>query len=113
MCIDKKMSRLLLKQGRIIDPAVQRDEVGSLLIESGRIVGICPSDTPADRVIDATGKIISPGLIDMRVSLREPGHEEDETIQSGTSAALAGDSQPLPACPIPILLWITGLLLNL
>ncbi|MBR9803484.1 MAG: dihydroorotase [Rubinisphaera brasiliensis] len=93
------MSTLLLQQGRIVDPANQRDEVASLLIKDGQIVGLCPADTPADEVIDAHGKIISPGLVDMRVSLREPGNEEDETIQTGTAAALAGGFTTIACMP--------------
>ncbi len=93
------MSRLLLQEGRIIDPASQRDEVGSLLIEGERIVGVVSADTRADRVIDARGKIIAPGLIDMRVSLREPGNEEDETIRTGTAAALAGGFTTIACMP--------------
>ncbi|MEZ5951628.1 MAG: hypothetical protein R3C12_20935 [Planctomycetaceae bacterium] len=53
------MPTLLLQQGRIIDPASQRDETGSLLIDGNRIVGIVPADTAADRVLDARDKIIA------------------------------------------------------
>ena len=91
--------RLLIQNGRIIDPAQQRDEVASLLVEGDRIVGVCAADTPADQVVDASGKIVSPGLIDLRVWLREPGHEEDETIQSGTAAALAGGFTTIACMP--------------
>ncbi len=93
------MSSLLIKQGRIIDPANQRDQVGSLLIENGLIVEVDSSQETADRVIDATGKIVVPGLIDMRVCLREPGHKEDETILSGTAAALAGGFTTIACMP--------------
>ncbi|MCA8985734.1 MAG: dihydroorotase [Planctomycetaceae bacterium] len=93
------MPTLLLQQGRIIDPASQRDETGSLLIDGNRIVGIVPADTAADRVLDARDKIIAPGLIDMRVSLREPGNEEDETILTGTAAALAGGFTTIACMP--------------
>ena len=93
------MSSLLIKQGRIVDPVSRRDEVASLLIENGVIVDVDSSRTDADRVIDATGKIVVPGLIDMRVSLREPGHKEDETIFSGTAAALAGGFTTIACMP--------------
>ncbi len=52
-----------------------------------------------DRIIDATGKIVSPGLIDMHVHLREPGREEDETIATGTAAALAGGFTSIACMP--------------
>lgn len=93
------MGRILIKQGRIIDPANQRDQIGSLLIEDGVIVQTDSSEVSADHVIDAAGKIVAPGLIDLRVSLREPGNEEDETIQSGTAAALAGGFTTIGCMP--------------
>lgn len=84
------MSTLLIRQGRIIDPSQNLDRVGDLLIDGRNIVGIdIPCSNPTE-VIDATGLIVTPGLIDLHVSLREPGNEEDETIASGTAAALAG-----------------------
>ena len=84
------MATLLIRGGRIIDPSQDVDRVGDLLLEGKRIVGLdAPCPNP-DEVIDARGLIVSPGLIDLHVSLREPGNEEDETIASGTAAALAG-----------------------
>ena len=93
------MARILIKNGRIIDPANDRDQIGSLLIENGIITEAETSQTSADQVIDATGKIVVPGLIDMRTSLREPGNEEDETIQTGTAAALAGGFTTIVCMP--------------
>ena len=84
------MTTTLIRGGRIIDPSQNIDRVGNLLIRDNRIVGIDKGAAVADKVIDATGKIVCPGLIDIRVSLREPGNEEDETTASGTAAALAG-----------------------
>src|SRR5690606_15108602 len=84
------MSTLLIRGGRIVDPANQRDAPGDLLIVDGRIAQVGSSSSAPDEVIDAAGLIVSPGLIDVRVALREPGFEEDETIHSGTRAALAG-----------------------
>ncbi len=84
------MATLLIRGGRIIDPSQQVDRTGDLLLEGKRIVGIDVSCPNPDEVIDARGLIVSPGLIDMHVSLREPGNEEDETIATGTAAALAG-----------------------
>ena len=97
------MSSLLIKGGRIIDPAQGVDREGDLLIEDGRIVGI---DTGSDHqcgsdldVFDATGLIVTPGLIDMHVELREPGFEEDETIATGVAAAMAGGFTTIACTP--------------
>ncbi len=85
------MATLLIKQGRIIDPANQRDMTGDLLVKDGKIADISPSiDGPVDQTIDAKGLLVAPGLIDMHVHLREPGDEEEETIASGSAAAVAG-----------------------
>jgi dihydroorotase len=85
-------SGLLLRNGRIIDPASGRDQEGDCLILDGKIAETgSVSHTPdACRVIDLQGKWIVPGLIDMHVHLREPGEEYKETIESGTRAAAAG-----------------------
>lgn len=84
------MTKILITNGRIIDPSQGIDRVANLLIENGRIAGYDVDVNGQEVVIDATGKIVAPGLIDMHVHLREPGREEDETIRSGTAAALAG-----------------------
>ncbi len=93
------MASILIKNGRVIDPANNRDQVASLFIQEGRIQTNPGNDVHADLVIDATNKIVTPGLIDMRVSLREPGSEEDETIESGTAAALAGGFTTIACMP--------------
>ena len=94
------MSRILIKDGRLIDPANDIDRVTNLLIEEGCIAAIdAPDDASVDTVIDAKGKIVAPGLIDMHVHLREPGFEEDETIETGTLAALAGGFTSIVCCP--------------
>lgn len=85
-----KMATLLIRNGRVIDPSQDMDRVTNLLIENGRVAGYDVSDGRFDCVIDATDRIVAPGLIDMHVHLREPGREEDETIATGTAAALAG-----------------------
>lgn len=91
---------ILIKGGRIIDPAQSIDQRADLLIADGRIVGVNPSTPLAiDRIIDAAGLIVSPGLIDMHVHLREPGHEEKETIASGTAAAVAGGFTAVACMP--------------
>ena len=80
--------------GRVVDPATQRDEVCDVLVERERIlqVGKVTSDLPSEEVdrIDARGLLVTPGLIDMHVHFREPGNEEEETILSGSRAAVAG-----------------------
>src|SRR3569623_1050382 len=93
------MSTLLIRGGRIIDPSQDLDRVGDLLIEGKRIVGIDVSCPNPDHVIEAQGLIVSPGLIDLHVSLREPGNEEDETIATGTAAALAGGFTSIACIP--------------
>ena len=93
------MTTTLIRGGRIIDPAQNIDRVGNLLIRDSRVVGIDKGAAVADNVIDATGKIVCPGLIDIRVALREPGNEEDETTASGTAAALAGGFTSIACAP--------------
>ena len=81
----------LIKNGRLIDPKNQVDQVTDLLIDDFKVVKIADNlNDPAIRTIDATGKIVAPGLIDIHVHFREPGDEEEETIASGSAAAVAG-----------------------
>jgi dihydroorotase len=86
------MTSLLLKNGRIIDPANKRDEVGDLLIIDGRIADVSQLSTLSSQPqsVDCTGKIVAPGLIDLHVHFREPGQSAKETIATGTKAAAAG-----------------------
>ncbi len=85
------MGTLRIINGRIIDPSQSIDRVGELWLEGAKALALGPQpNRTADRTIDAAGKIVCPGLIDMHVHLREPGQEEDETIATGTAAALAG-----------------------
>lgn len=84
------MPSLLIRNGRVIDPSQNLDQIANVRIEEGLVVSIGPQDAPADEVIEADGLLVTPGLIDMHVQVREPGHEEDETIQSAVAAALAG-----------------------
>jgi dihydroorotase len=94
------MASLLIKNGRVIDPASKRDEVCDLLILDGKIaeVGANVPDK-ADEILDASGKIVAPGFFDMHVHLREPGREDKETIESGSRAAAAGGFTSI--CPMP------------
>jgi dihydroorotase len=82
----------LLKNGRIIDPANRRDEVGDVLIVNDRIADPSAIRHPQSAIdeIDCTGLVIAPGLIDIHVHLREPGQSAKETIASGTRCAAAG-----------------------
>ena len=93
------MATILIQGGRIIDPAGEVDRVGDLLLADGAIVGLDPPSREADEVIDARGLIVTPGLIDMHVHLREPGREEDETIATGTASALAGGFTSIACIP--------------
>src|SRR5438045_3946888 len=83
---------LLIRNGRVIDPAGSVDAVQDVLIKGDRLERVganlaVPSDTT---ILDATGKIVCPGFIDLHVHLREPGQEYKETVATGTRAAAAG-----------------------
>jgi dihydroorotase len=93
------MPRLLIRRGRVIDPSQKLDRVTNVLLEDGRVAGFDVPDDAAAEVIDAAGRIVAPGLIDMHVHLREPGREEDETIATGTAAALAGGFTSIACMP--------------
>lgn len=93
------MSRLLIQNGRVIDPSQKMDRVTNLLIEDGRIAAFDVESAGGAAALDASGKIVAPGLIDIHVHLRDPGKEEDETIETGTAAALAGGFTSIACCP--------------
>src|SRR5271165_3555742 len=94
------MNILRITNGRIIDPSQGIDQVADLWIKGEHILGTGPEpQLVPDRTIDAAGKIVCPGLIDMHVHLREPGREEDETIATGTAAALAGGVTSVACMP--------------
>ena len=89
------MSQLLIKNGRVIDPASDTDKVADVLIRDGIIAAIGAAagtdlEAPGAEFFDATGLIVAPGFVDMHVHLREPGIEHAETIESGARAAAAG-----------------------
>ena len=91
--------KILIKGGRVIDPASGRDEVADVAIASGRIlrIGAAP-DFGADRVIDASGLVVAPGLVDLAARLREPGQEHEGMLESELAAAAAGGVTSL-VCP--------------
>jgi dihydroorotase len=92
--------KILIKNGRVIDPVNSLDDIRDILVEEGRISKVAKDmKADADEVIDAGGKIITPGLIDMHVHLREPGREDKETVLSGTKAALRGGFTTVLAMP--------------
>ncbi len=93
-------SSILIRNGRVIDPAQQIDDVTNLLLVNGRVAALGRQAAgSADLTIDANERIVAPGLIDMHVHLREPGREEDETIESGTAAAAAGGFTAVACMP--------------
>lgn len=95
------IGRLLIKNGRVVDPSQNIDQVTNLLIENGRIHSIGHHLNTASNVaaIDATDKIVTPGLVDVHVHLREPGGEAKETIATGTRAAAAGGVTSVVSMP--------------
>src|SRR5437016_4078390 len=94
------MSTLVIKNGRVIDPASGHDAIADVWLEDGVVRGVGPNLAPAGaEEFDATGLIVAPGFIDMHVHLREPGFEHAETIESGARAAAAGGLTSV--CPMP------------
>lgn len=92
--------KLLIKGGRVIDPANNIDKVMDVLCENGKIKLVAENITEqADETIDASGKWVAPGLIDLHVHLREPGYEKKETIKTGSMAAAAGGVTTICAMP--------------
>jgi len=98
---------ILIQNGRVIDPSQGIDRVMNVAVAGGKIaaLGAGPAEHPVagvshfDEVIDATGRIVSPGLIDLNAQLQEPGWEEDETIATGTAAAVAGGFTSIACVP--------------
>ena len=85
------MSKILINNGRIIDPANSIDQIGSLCIADGKILHVIdkPADFTPEQTIDATDQIVCPGFIDLSVRLREPGHTQKGNIKTETQAALS------------------------
>jgi dihydroorotase len=101
------VNRIWIKGGHLIDPTSKTDGPRDLLIENGRVVAVDTklNANPRDvQVIDATGLIVTPGLVDIHVHLREPGQSYKETVASGTAAAAAGGFTSVAAMPntIPV-----------
>lgn len=85
--------KIILKNGRILDPSQELDVIGNVIIEDEVVVEVGSDvevEEDADEIIDCTGLWITPGLVDMHVHLREPGEEQKETIATATQAAAAG-----------------------
>lgn len=92
--------KLLIKNGRLVDPESQTDDQLDVLIDNGKIVEIKKNiRTKVQRSIDATGLVVAPGFIDMHVHLREPGQENKETIQTGARAAAKGGFTSIACMP--------------
>ena len=92
---------IVLRGGRVVDPSQTLDDVRDVLLAEGRVAALAPDlETPENaRVIDVSGQIVTPGLIDVHVHLREPGQEHKETIASGAAAAAAGGFTAVVAMP--------------
>ena len=96
------MSATIIRNGRVIDPANKRDEVGDVCIQDGKIVASKSEiRNPESEIeeVDASGLIVAPGLIDIHVHLREPGFGHKETMDSGTRAAAAGGFTTIVCMP--------------
>jgi dihydroorotase len=92
--------KILIRNGRVIDPASGRDERTDLAIASGRIVGIgAVGEFQAERTIDASGLVVAPGLVDLAARLREPGQEHEGMLESELAAAAAGGVTSLVCLP--------------
>ena len=97
---------VLIRGGRVIDPAQSLDQVGDVLLRDGLVTAIGPNlNADEAEVIEATGQIVCPGFIDLHCHLREPGYEAKETIATGTAAAAAGGFTTVCCMPntLPVL----------
>ena len=93
--------KILLKGGRVVDPSQSLDDVRDVLLTAGTVASVAPEmQAPDDaRVVDCDGLVVTPGLIDVHVHLREPGEEHKETIATGAAAAAAGGFTAVCAMP--------------
>jgi len=94
------LEKLLIKNGRVLDPANHRDEQLDILIENGRIARLEKNIPSVEGdLFDAGGFVVAPGFIDMHAHLREPGREDQETLESGSRAAAAGGFTSVACMP--------------
>ena len=94
------MAKILIKGGRVISPAQKFDDTCDVLIEKGKVTAIGKDlDAQGAEVIDADGKIVTPGLVDIHVHLRDPGLEYKEDIASGTLSAVTGGFTSIACMP--------------
>lgn len=94
-------TKIIIKNGRLLDPATGVDEVTDILVENGKIKEIAPGIEAGDsaEVIDAAGLLVSPGFIDIHVHLREPGQEAKEDVESGSRSAVRGGFTSIACMP--------------
>lgn len=91
---------ILIKNGRVLDPATGTDGIADVLVEEGRIRAVEPGIlAEADRILDADGCFVMPGFIDLHVHLRDPGYEYKETVETGSAAAAKGGFTTILAMP--------------
>jgi dihydroorotase len=92
--------KIHIKGGRLLDPVAGTEQIADIYLAAGKVaaIGTAPADFHANRVIDATGLLIMPGLVDLSARLREPGYEYKATLESEMNAALAGGVTSL-VCP--------------
>ncbi len=93
--------KLLIRNGRLVDPASGLDRIGDLAIAGGRVValGDVSRDFTPERTLDASGLVVAPGLVDLAARLREPGHEHEGMLESELAAAAAGGVTSLVCLP--------------
>ena len=102
MAKGKKTETLLIRNGRVVDPAARVDGEMDVLLRDGRVAEVAARGKVrggADETLDARGLIVAPGFVDLHVHLREPGQSQKETIASGTAAAAAGGFTSVCAMP--------------
>jgi len=91
--------KYLIKNGRVIDPANNIDDILDILISDGKIEKASKALSDKAKLIDAKGMIVAPGLVDMHTHLREPGREDEETVLTGTLAAIKGGFTSVACMP--------------
>ncbi|MCX7617226.1 amidohydrolase family protein, partial [Tepidiforma sp.] len=92
--------RILIRGGRVIDPARRIDAVLDVLVDGGRIADLAPGiEAAGARILEARGCLVAPGFVDLHAHLREPGFEQKGTIATETEAALRGGFTTVCAMP--------------